>query len=56
MTQEERHQYNKRHAISPISYMAVGTTDAVIAFREWIEQWLEAAYEAGFNNAKEGEL
>lgn len=56
MTREEKHQYNKRHAISPISYKAVCTTDAAVAFREWIEQWLEVAYEAGFNNAKEGEL
>lgn len=56
MTREEKHQYNKTHAISPISHKAVGTTDAVVAFREWIEQWLAVAYEAGFNNAKEGEL
>jgi len=56
MTPEEVHQYNKTHAIHPISYAAVGTTDAIVAFREWIEQWLAAAYEAGFNNAKKGEL
>lgn len=56
MTPEERHQYNKTHAISPISYIAVGTDNAVVAFREWIEQWLAVAYEAGFNNAKGGEL
>ena len=56
MTIEEKHQYNKKHAISPISYKAVATDDAVIAFRVWIEQWLALAYEAGFNNAKKGEL
>lgn len=56
MTKKERHQDNKVHAISPISYKAVCTTDAAVAFREWIEQWLDAPYEAEFNNAKEGEL
>ena len=56
MTQEDKHQYNKTHVISSISYKAMCTTDAVIAFREWLEQWLAAAYEAGFNNAREGEL
>lgn len=39
MTQEEKHQHNKRQAITPISYKAVGTTDAVVAFREWIPEW-----------------
>ena len=56
MTQEEMHQYNKTHAIAPISYAAVCSADAVVAFRKWIDQWLAAAYEAGFNNAKKGEL
>jgi len=56
MTPEELHSYNKSHAIGHISYEAVGTTDAVIAFREWIEKWLAIAYEAGYNNAKKGEL
>lgn len=56
MTKEEKHQYNKTHAISSISYKAVCTVDAIVAFRGWIEQWLAVAYEAGFNNAKEGNL
>lgn len=56
MTPEEVHQYNKSHAIGPISYEAVGTTEAVVAFRAWIKKWLAIAYEAGFNNAKKGKL
>lgn len=56
MTVEEVHNYNKSHAIGPISYQAVCTTDAIIAFREWIEKYLAVAYEAGYYNAKKGEL
>lgn len=56
MTVEEVHQYNKTHAISPISYNAVCQTDFIIEMRVWIEKWLALAYEAGYNNAKKGEL
>lgn len=56
MTTEEKHNYNRLWALSPISYEAVCTTDAVIAFREWLTKILEQAYEAGYNNAKKGEL
>ena len=56
MTPEEKHNYNKRHEISHISYVAVGKDDFIIEMRTWIEKWLGMAYEAGFNNAKKGEL
>ena len=56
MTVEEVHQYNKSHAISPISYEAVCKDDFIIEMRVWIEKWLAKAYEAGYRNAKKGEL
>ena len=56
MTPEEMHDYNKSHAIGPISYEAVCKDDFIIQMRTWIEKWLDIAYEAGFNNAKKGEL
>ena len=56
MTVEEVHKHNLDWAISPISYEAVCCDDAVIAFRTWIEKYLALAYEAGFGNAKKGEL
>lgn len=56
MTPEEVHNYNRMWALSPISYEAVCTDDAVIAFREWLTKILEKAYDAGYNNAKKGEL
>lgn len=56
MTPEEVHNHNRQWAIAPISYDAVCTDDAVIAFRTWIEEFLERAYDAGYNNAKKGEL
>lgn len=56
MTPEEIHNYNRMWAIAPISYSAVCTDDAVIAFRAWIERYLAMAYDAGYNNAKKGEL
>lgn len=56
MTVEEYHQYNKTHAISPISFEAVCKTDFIIEMRVWIEKWLDLAYEAGSQNAKKGEL
>ena len=56
MTVEEMHQYNKTHAISPISFEAVCKTDFICEMRVWIEKWLALAYEAGFQNAKKGEL
>lgn len=56
MTPEEKHNYNRMWSISGISYEAVCTDDAIIAFRTWIERYLEMAYDAGYNNAKKGEL
>jgi hypothetical protein len=56
MTPEEVHNHNRQWAIAPISYEAVCTTDAVMAFREWLTNLLEKAYDAGYNNAKKGEL
>lgn len=56
MTPEEEHNYNKSHAIGHISYEAVCKDDFIIQMRTWIEGWLDIAYEAGFNNAKKGEL
>ncbi len=56
MTPEEVHNYNRMWALSPISYEAICTDDAVIAFREWLTKILEKAYDAGYNNAKKGEL
>lgn len=56
MTPEEVHSYNKIRAISPISYEAVCKDDFIIEMREWIEKWLALAYEAGYKNAKKGEL
>lgn len=56
MTPEEKHNYNRMWAIAGISYEAVCTDDAIIAFRRWIERYLEMAYDAGYNNAKKGEL
>ena len=56
MTPEEVHNHNRQWAVAPISYDAVCTDDAVIAFRTWIEEFLERAYDAGYNNAKKGEL
>ena len=56
MTVEEVHQYNKTHAIGPISFNAVCQTDFIIEMRTWIEKYLDAAYEAGYENAKKGEI
>ena len=56
MTTEEVHEYNKKHAISSISYPAVASTDAAVEMRRWIELWLGLAYEAGYKAAKEGKL
>lgn len=56
MTTEELHNYNRRNAITDISYPAVCTTDFICGLRAWIEGWLEEAYEAGFKAAKEGQL
>jgi hypothetical protein len=56
MTPEEVHNHNRQWALSPISYEAVCTADAVIAFREWLTKILERAYDAGYQNAKKGEL
>ena len=56
MTPEELHEYNRTHAIGGISYEAVVRDDAVLEFRLWIEEWLRMAYEAGYRNAKKGEL
>lgn len=53
MTQEEKHLHNKRKAVSKISYTAVASDEAATRFREWIEKYLEIAYEAGFKTAKE---
>ena len=47
MTPEEIHNHNRQWALSPISYEAVCTDDAVIAFRVWLTKILERAYEAG---------
>ena len=56
MTTEELHNYNRRRALSDISYNAVCTNDAIIEFRRWITKWLEQAYEAGYNAGKEGKI
>lgn len=56
MTVEELHAYNRTHAVSDISYEAVAKDEAVIEFRKWIRKWLEVAYDAGFRNAKNGEV
>ena len=56
LTPEERHNYNRSHAIGGISYAAVGTIDAIVLLRDWMEKWLAIAYDAGYDNAKKGEL
>lgn len=56
MTPEEKHNYNRLWAISPISYEAVCKDDFIIEMRSWMEKWLALAYEAGYRNAKKGEL
>ena len=56
MTVEEVHNYNKNHAIGHISYDAVCKDDAIIEMRVWIEKYLARAYEAGYRNAKNGEI
>ena len=56
MTPEEVHQYNNDHAIAPISFNAVCEMDFIAGLRVWFEKWLALAYEAGFQNAKKGEL
>lgn len=56
MTTEELHNYNRRRAIDDISYDAVCTNDFIIQMRKWIRGHLEKAYEAGYKNAKNGEL
>lgn len=55
MTTEELHNYNRRRALSDISYNAVCTNEAIIEFRRWLTKWLELAYEQGFKNATNGE-
>lgn len=56
MTIEEMHEYNKRNAITDLSYWSVCTTDFTIELRKFMEKWLDKAYEAGFKAAKEGKL
>ena len=56
MTKEEMHNHNRQWALSGLSYNAVCTDDFIIDLRNWITKWLEMAYEAGYNNAKKGEL
>ncbi len=56
MTIEEVHNYNRRNAISDISYNAVGKSEAISEMRSWLSKWLALAYEAGYKAAKEGEV
>ena len=56
MTTEEMHEYNKRQAIHDLSYYSVCTTAFTIELRKFMTKWLAKAYEAGYNNAKNGEL
>lgn len=56
MTTEELHNYNRRNAITDISYSAVCEIGFIRGLREWIEGWMVQAYEAGFKAAKEGQL
>lgn len=56
MTTEELHNYNRRQALSDISYNAVCTNEAIIEFRRWLTKQLELAYEQGFKNATNGKL
>ena len=56
MTPEEMHNHNRQWALSHISYEAVCTDDFIIELRKWIMNYLEMAYDAGYNNAKKGEL
>lgn len=56
MTTEEVHNYNRRHAVSDISYEAVCTNEKIVEFRKWMTAWLDMAYEAGFKAAKEGKI
>ena len=53
MTIEELHEYNRRQRISDISYESVCKVDFTIELRKWITKWLEQAYEAGFQAAKD---
>ena len=56
MTTEEMHEYNKTQATKDLSYWSVCTTDFTIELRKFMTKWLDKAYEAGFNAAKEGKL
>jgi len=56
MTKEEMHNHNRQWALSGLSYEAVCTDDFIIDLRNWFTKWLEMAYDAGYNNAKKGEL
>lgn len=56
MTTEEVHNYNRRLAVSDISYEAVCTNEKIVEFRKWMTAWLDMAYEAGFKAAKEGKI
>lgn len=56
MTTEEMHEYNKRQAISGMSFDSVCTTEFTIKLRYFMIEWLSKAYEAGFKAAKEGQL
>ena len=56
MTEKEMHEYNRKHAISKLSYNSVCTTSFTIILRYFMEKWLAKAYEAGYKAAKNGEL
>lgn len=56
MTEQEMHDYNRKHAISPLSFASVCQTEFTIKLRYFMEEWLAKAYEAGYKNAKNGEL
>ena len=56
MTEKEMHEYNRKHAISQFSFDSVCRTEFTIKLRYFMEEWLAKAYEAGYNNAKNGEL
>ena len=50
------HEYNKRQAIKDLSYNSVCTDEFIIKLRGFMTEWLEKAYELGFNAAKNGKL
>ena len=56
MTEQEMHEYNRKHAISRLSFDSVCQTKFTIKLRYFMEEWLAKAYEAGFKAAKEGQL